>query len=142
MTEPALVAPDGACAEAIAFMHLLHAVPAEPFINPPQQRMQSNPTKYSLPFARERDLVNTLAFLSNIGEDANHIPALCIHEMPTTGASEVIIAVNQAHHGDGHSTLNDIRNGFQRIFHSLSRVSESELPLSIQCCRVPSLTAG
>ncbi len=142
MAELALVTPDVACAEANAFMHLLHAVPAEPFINPRQQRMHSNPTEYSLPFSRERDLVNTLAFLSNIGEDPNHIPALCIHEMATTGESKVIIAVNQAHHDDGHSTLNNIRNGFQRIFHSLFRVSESELPLSTQCCRVPPLTAG
>ncbi len=134
MEEFALVAPDIACAEAIAFMHLLHAVPAEPSIKPPQQHIHSNLAAYSLPFARERDLVNTLAFLSNIGEDPNHIPALCIHEMPTTGESEVIVAVNQSHHGDGRSTLSDIRNGFQRIFHSLSRALESELLSTTQCC--------
>ncbi|KGQ02963.1 hypothetical protein BBAD15_g11824 [Beauveria bassiana D1-5] len=116
---------DISCAEAIAFMHLLHAVPTEPSINPWQQQAHNNPSAYSLPFDRERDLVNTLAFLSNIGEDPNHVPALCMHEKPEADGFEVIIAVNQARHGDGLSTLKDIKDGFETIFHSLSRALQN-----------------
>ncbi|XWX00716.1 hypothetical protein V2A60_008737 [Cordyceps javanica] len=115
---------DIACAEAIAFLHLLHAVPTEPSINPWQLQAHINPSAYSLPFDRERDLVNTLAFLSNIGEDPN-VPALCMHEKPEGDAFEVIIAVNQARHGDGLSTLEDIKDGFENIFHSLSGVLQN-----------------
>ncbi|KAJ2982645.1 hypothetical protein NQ176_g1247 [Zarea fungicola] len=122
MANTAPVSPDILCAEAIAFLHLLHPVPAEPSINPGLQQSHHNPAAYSLPFNKERDFVNTLAFLSNIGEDPNHVPALCMHETPRLVGSEVIIAVNQTCHGDGLSTLNDIKNGFQRIFHSLSQV--------------------
>ncbi|PQK15633.1 hypothetical protein BB8028_0005g11440 [Beauveria bassiana] len=116
---------DIACAEAIPFMHLLHAVPTKPSINPCQQQAHINPSAYSLPFDRERDLVNTLAFLSNIGEDPNHVPALCMHEKPGTDGSEVFIAVNQARHGDGLPILKDIKDGFENIFHSLSRVLQN-----------------
>lgn len=129
MTRTAPITPDIACAEAIAFMHLLHTVPIKPSINPRQQQAHINPSAYSLPFDRERDVVNTLAFLSNIGEDPNHVPALCMHEKPGTGESEVIIAVNQARHGDGLSTLKDIKDGFEGIFHSLSRVLQSKQAL-------------
>ncbi|TQV90529.1 hypothetical protein IF1G_10852 [Cordyceps javanica] len=131
MTRTTPMTPDIACAEAIAFMHLLHAVPTEPFINPQQQQAQSDPSAYSLPFDKERDLVSTLAFLSNVGEDPNHVPALCMHEKPEMGESEVIITVNQARYGDGLSTLKDIKEGFKSIFDSLSRVLQSEKALSL-----------
>ncbi|KAH8719844.1 hypothetical protein HC256_000262 [Beauveria bassiana] len=45
-----------------------------------------------------------------------------MHEKPGTDGSEVFIAVNQARHGDGLPILKDIKDGFENIFHSLSRV--------------------
>lgn len=138
MTRTTPVTPDIDCAEAIAFMHLLHAVPTKPFINPLQQQAQTDPSAYSLPFDRERDFVTTLAFLSNIGEDPNHVPALCMHQKPEMGESDVIIAVNQARHGDGLSTLKDIREGFEGIFYLLSRVLQSEEALSFRRRCLPS----
>lgn len=94
MANAAPASPDILCAGAIAFLHLLHPVPVEPSINTWQQQSYDDPAAYSLPFNKERDFVNTLAFLSNIGEDPNHIPALCMHETPRLVGSEVIIAVN------------------------------------------------
>lgn len=126
MIQTASVAPEIACAEAIAFMHLLDTIPTEPSIRPRQQQAHINPSAYSLSFDRERDLVNTLAILSSIGEDPKHVPALCMHEKLGTNESGVIIAVNQARFGDGFSALNDIKGGFDSIFHSLSKVLQSE----------------
>ncbi len=79
---------------------------------------------YSLPFDRERDLVDTFGFLSNIGEDPNYVLALCMHEKPGTDELEVTIAVNQARRGDGLSTLEDIGDGFESNFHSPSSFAE------------------
>jgi hypothetical protein len=73
--------------------YIFNTAPTEPSINPWQQQAHANPAAYALPFQGERDLVTTLACLSDIGQYPNHVPALCMKETPGTDVSEVIIAV-------------------------------------------------
>ena len=74
-------------------------------------------------------MVNMLAFRSNIGEDPNHVPRLCMHEKPGTDESDEIIAIHQARHGQCVSTLKVIKDGFESIFFSLYKVLQSEKAL-------------
>ena len=89
-----------ACAENIALLYLLHSVPAPPSHNP----IDSLPIRqngYTLSFLRERSLAGTLAFLSNLKDGPDHIPAVCIEEGPDSAFLNVLLAVNKAKPGDG-----------------------------------------
>ena len=115
------------CAENIALLFLLHSVPVPPFHNPidnPPIRQKG----YTLSFTRERSLAGTLAFLSNLKDGPDHIPAVCIEETPDSASLNVLLAVNKARPGDGKEVLQSLKSGFESIFELLSRVSTGEWP--------------
>ncbi|KAH8585628.1 hypothetical protein B0O99DRAFT_657209 [Bisporella sp. PMI_857] len=111
------------CAENIALLYLLHSVPALPSHNPIDS-LPSFQKGYTLSFLRERDLASTLAFLSNLKDGPDHIPAVCVEEDPDSAFLNVLIAVNKAKPGDGKEVLQNLMLGFERIFALLSRVSD------------------
>jgi hypothetical protein len=111
--------PAVVCAENISLLYLLHSVPFQPSsneINQPLVRERG----YALPFARERSLVSTLAFLSYTKEDPNHIPALCIQENPRSASISVILAMNRKTYEDGSQALQDLQQKFERLFAIIS----------------------
>ena len=117
-------------AENIALLYLLHSVPAPPSRNP----IESLPIRqkgYKLSFLRERSLAGTLAFLSNLKDGPDHIPAVCVEEDPDSVSLNVLVAVNKAKPGDGKEVLQNLRLGFERIFALLSEVSDGEHPCLI-----------
>ncbi|KIM94598.1 hypothetical protein OIDMADRAFT_172370, partial [Oidiodendron maius Zn] len=112
-------------AENIALLYLLHSVPVPPSRNP----IESLPIRqngYKLSFLRERSLVGTLAFLSNLKDGPDHIPAVCVEEDPDSVSLNVLVAVNKAKPSDGKEILKKLRIGFERIFALLSKVSDGD----------------
>ena len=118
-------APAITCAENIALLSLLHTVPTPPSQNP-NDSLQTSHRAYTLSFGRERSLTSTLAFLSNIKDDPNHIPAVCVEEDPNSAFLSVLLAVNKSRRHDGRQVLQALKQGFERIFAVLSQLLHSE----------------
>jgi hypothetical protein len=133
------LAPEISRAENIALLYLLHSVPTLPSANP----VDSQPIRqngYTLPFPRERRLTGTLAFLSSINDDPNHIPAVCVEEDPQSATLSVLLAVNRRSSDGGKQVLRKLKQGFERVFAPLSRLSEGEwsrVPPSLPLLIVP-----
>jgi hypothetical protein len=109
------------CAENIALLYLLHSVPDRPSRNPIDY-FPTHQNGYTLSLQRERSLVGTLAFLSNLKDGPDHIPAVCVQEGPKSAFLSVLLAVNKARPGDGKEVLQNLKLGFERIFALLSQV--------------------
>lgn len=121
-TSDKLVHPSIICAENIALLHLLHSVPTLPSSNPlDMSRIRHD--GYTLPFAKERELVSTLAFLSNAADDPDHVPALCVQEDRGSSSLQILLAVNRLSYNDGSQVLQEMERGFKNIFATMSRVS-------------------
>lgn len=114
-----------ACAESIAFLHLIHSVPAQPSANAIDSATCIS-EHHTLPFERERSLTSSLAFLSSINDDPNHVSAICVQEDSKDRCLKVLIAVNEAKWGDSRRILRDLKHGFEGIFSLLSLMSPSE----------------
>lgn len=128
-----------ACAENIALFHFLHAgqgrdgvlskdsVPARPSVGP-VGGLSTCRKGYDLSLERERSLASTLAFLSSIRDDPDHIPAICIQEDHCSGPEaslRILLAVNKATCKDGDVMLQEVKKGFEGIFAMLSRSVDS-----------------
>lgn len=108
--DPAVV-----CAEHVAFNYLLHEVP-----KPPQQKrtsqLDSSNKTYTLPFSKERDLVEILSFLAKTEDGSDYIPAICV-EQDLAGASlKVLLAINKSTWSDGDDILRALKEGLEKIF--------------------------
>jgi hypothetical protein len=101
--------------ENIAMLYLLHNVPAMASSNPNTNIAQSASSKYSLPFEVERHLASTLAFLAQMKDDPDHIPAVCLQETPEDRGLNILLTVNRSHPGDGKESIKGIKDGFEKI---------------------------
>ena len=128
MTPSTPPSPAVTCAENIALLHLLHSVPDPPSRNP-IDRLPVRQNGYTLSLLRERSLVGTLAFLSNLKDGPEHIPAVCVREGPESAFLSVLLAVNKDTPSDGEGVLQNLKLGFERIFALLSRVSDGQWPM-------------
>ncbi|KAG8157917.1 hypothetical protein KVR01_012189 [Diaporthe batatas] len=126
------------CAENIALFHFLHAdrgrdgelrkdaVPSLPSVAP-VEALPTDHKNYILSFDRERSLASALAFISQIEDDPDHIPAVCIredHSLPAKPSLRILLAVNKSEFDDGDDTLKKIRqdNHHVEIEHKIRRL--------------------
>ncbi|TVY28202.1 hypothetical protein LHYA1_G003353 [Lachnellula hyalina] len=123
--------PAVTCAENIALLYLLHSVPDPPSRNS-IDRLPIHQNGYTLSLLQERRLAGMLAFLSNLKDGPEHIPAVCVQEGPQSAFLNVLLAVNKARPGDGEGVLQNLKLGFERIFTLLSRVSDGDGTLIIE----------
>lgn len=114
------------CAENIGLLSLLHLVPTLPKTNPLHSIPDSNKYTYTLPFATERGLAGTLAFISSIRDDPNHIPAVCVGEEPGSNYVKIFLAVNKTGVNDGNGMLFDVKQAFDELFRILAKGFDGE----------------
>ncbi|KAJ5614041.1 hypothetical protein N7528_007695 [Penicillium herquei] len=110
--------PEIICAEVIALNLLLHENPK----SPRQKRASdyiSAGSHHILPFCIERDLVETLSFLSKTIDGSEYIPAVCVEQDSSGSSLKVIIAVNKSCPKDGDDILGKVKKGFEEIFEIL-----------------------
>lgn len=118
------------CAESIAYLHMLHAVPTQPQRNCTSD-LSNYKEGYTLSFDEERRLRSVLAFLSSIRNDPNYIPAICIRERRKPTSLDVLVAVNKGHADDGNDMLRELENGFNKLFEVLSRACDGKIPATL-----------
>ncbi|KAI0536840.1 hypothetical protein GGR58DRAFT_374799 [Xylaria digitata] len=112
------------CTENIAMLHLLHSIPSQPFSNP-KSGIQTREAGYSLPFDEERSLATTIAFLSQIRHDTEHIPAVCLQEIPEEDSLKVLLAINRADTSiKGRHYASQIKSGFDGIAATLQGAND------------------
>ncbi|KAI2614966.1 hypothetical protein GGR54DRAFT_312779 [Hypoxylon sp. NC1633] len=114
------------CSEGVATLHLLHPIPAQPSSNP-VTNVQSRAAGYTLSFEKERYLAGTLAFLAYPKDDNNRIPAVCVEEAPNSKYLNILLAINKAGGDEGRQALEELKNGFEKIFSHLARADNSSL---------------
>lgn len=90
---------------------------------PPVKASERDEHGRVLSLRQENDIVSTLAFLSRVSNDPNHIPAVCLEEIPEEGACKVLVAVNKLRPDSGQAVLEKIQRGFEQIFRRLSTIS-------------------
>lgn len=109
--------------ENIVLLGMLDKEPEKPEENqvPSHLAQESNENLRQLSFARERDLVDNLAFLSAPNEHAKKVVAVCVEENPNAEELRIRIAMNT----DG---LQLVKNGLSRITAILERVARRGWP--------------
>jgi hypothetical protein len=115
-------------AEHIAVLQLLHSVPSPPSSNPVNAQLALR-KGYTLSFEQERGLTGTLAFLSHLKDDPDHIPRICVEENPDSALLSVLLAVNKVKPEDGNQVHQNLKAGLESIFKILSRTSNGNWPI-------------
>lgn len=82
----------------------------------------------TLSFQHESDIVTTLAFLSGISDDSEHITAVCLEEL-STGGCKVLVAINKLDPTSSSEVLDRVQRGFTQIFSQLAEIEPSMLPI-------------
>ncbi|KAH8723033.1 hypothetical protein GQ44DRAFT_657616 [Phaeosphaeriaceae sp. PMI808] len=111
------------CAENISLLYLLHSVPSLPCRNM-LDSLPHHKRNYTLSVEDERHLVGALAFLSSAYDDVNHIPAICVEESPDASYLRVMLAVNRSGWHDGEQILQQLKQGFEKVFDTLTEESD------------------
>lgn len=106
------------CAELIVLNYLLNEFPETPSQNRTSQSTPSN-NQYRLPFSIERDLVETLSFLSKNQDGSDYIPAVCVEQDKAGDHLKVLLAINKCSWNDGDDILRSLKERFEDIFHVL-----------------------
>ncbi|KAJ2976313.1 hypothetical protein NQ176_g5026 [Zarea fungicola] len=110
-------------AEDISFLHLLHHVPEQPSVNTLLDLDQINDA-YILSAKQELRLASSIAFLSGITDNRDHVTAVCVQEEPKQGQIYVLLAINKKKFKDGKAILTEICGALSGIFERLSRPAE------------------
>ncbi|KAJ5988211.1 hypothetical protein N7481_003421 [Penicillium waksmanii] len=106
------------CAELIVLNYLLNEFPETPSQNRTSQYTPSN-NQYRLSFSIERDLVETLSFLSKNQDGSDYIPAVCVEQDKAGDHLKVLLAINKCSWNDGDDILRSLKERFEDIFHFL-----------------------
>lgn len=72
---------------------------------------------------QELILINTLARLSGVTKDPNHITAVCVEQRSKGSELVALVAINKASPEDGKGILSRILEGLNRIFLLLVKLS-------------------
>lgn len=108
-------------AEDIALLSLINGTPSPPTVTPVQPSPAGDQPERSFSIDRECSLADSLAFVSSLSDNPNHIIALALEETASPKALKVVIAINKSSVESGDGVLGRIKLGFESIFRTLSR---------------------
>ena len=80
--------------EAITLLYMLNECPESPKDNQQPQMLSALSSVYQLPFQREKQIVENLAFLSATTNDSARVMAVCLEEARDRGSSTVRLNSN------------------------------------------------
>lgn len=119
------IPPTIICAENIALLHFLHAVPVPPTARNVREIFDDS-AEGSISLDQEREITDILSTLSAIREDVNLVSAVAIREIPEPKSLEILVAVNKIKPSDGNDYLKNIKSALGRVFSILSRATHRE----------------
>ncbi|KAK1754851.1 hypothetical protein QBC47DRAFT_202662 [Echria macrotheca] len=108
------------CAENINLLSLLDQTPGTPQANRPALA-ESETSSRALSFERESCLSRAIAFLAGVSDDANHVVAVCIEELPGRDGLRLLVAINKKKVTSGDGILCRIKEGLDVVFRLLAR---------------------
>lgn len=116
-------------ARNIVLLEFLAPVPRNSVQNTLRGRFEDErpDPRRTLSFQHESDIVTTLAFLSGISDDSEHVTAVCLEEL-STGGCKVLVAINKLKPTSSSEVLDRVQRGFTRIFSQLAEIGPSTLP--------------
>jgi len=116
------------CAEDIVLLNMLSSVPGpvRDFASQPAACSEQMVEGRLLSFDQEKQLATTLAFLSSVSDDSEHVTAVCIEEVPSTQGCKILVAINKATFESRNELLHKIKHGFEAILDNLARIPSSE----------------
>ncbi|KAK4173638.1 hypothetical protein QBC36DRAFT_194111 [Triangularia setosa] len=109
-----------ACAEDIACISLISPSPGIRQDNSPNYVVSRPDSTRVLTLDAEAALTSTLAFLSGISDDRNHVIALVVEESLPQGEIRVVTAINKDCPESNDGILTEIKDGLQEILGGLS----------------------
>ena len=80
--------------EAFTLLYMLDKCPESPKDNQPPQSLSVPSSKYQLPFQREKQIVENLAFLSATTDDPDRVMAVCLEEADDRGSCRIRLTSN------------------------------------------------
>ncbi|KAL9116797.1 MAG: hypothetical protein Q9187_006674 [Circinaria calcarea] len=102
--------------EAIALLYMLNQFPESPKDNQPPQALSILSALYQLPFQREKEIVDNLAFLSVTRNDPSRVMAVCLEEARDRGSCTIRLTSNT-------SDLNEVVYRFNLMVRILERAA-------------------
>ena len=109
--------------EAVALLYMLNQFPESPKDNQPQQALSILSTLYQLPFQREKEIVDSLAFLSATTNDSTRVMAVCLEEARDRSSCTIRLTSNTGR-------LDEVVYGFK----VLARILEGAASKGLICC--------
>lgn len=124
-------------ARNVVLLELLAPVPRKSLQSTLRSRLEDErpDPRRTLSLHHEGDIVTTLAFLSGISDDNEHVTAVCLEEL-SAGGSKVLVAINKRDPTSSSEVLNRIQRGFTQIFSQLAEIGPSALISPF--CSIPS----
>ena len=80
--------------EAITLLYMLNECPESPKDNQQSQTLSALSSIYQLPFQREKQIVENLAFLSDTTNDPARVMAVCLEEARDRGSCKIRLTSN------------------------------------------------
>ncbi len=106
--------------EAITLLYMLNECPESPKDNQQPQTLPALSSKYQLPFQREKQIVESLAFLSATKNDSDRVTAVCLEEARDRGSCNIRLTSNS---GD----INEVLLGFKLMAKILEQAASRGL---------------
>lgn len=106
--------------EAVTILYLLNQCPESPNDNPQPQALSIPSTSYQLPFQREVEIADNLAFLSATKKDSNKVMAVSFEEGRDRCSCTIRLTSNT---GD----LGEVVNGFKPLARILEQAASRGL---------------
>lgn len=111
--------------EAITLLYMLDQIPESPKDNPQPQELSILSSLYQLPFQREKEIVDNLAFLSATTNDSTRVMAVCLEEARDHNHCTIRLTSNT---GD----LDEVVCGFKLMARILERAASRGLTCYIR----------
>ena len=111
--------------ETITLLYMLNQIPESPKDNQQPQALSILSTLYQLPFQREKEIVDSLAFLAATTNDSTRVMAVCLEEARDRSSCTIRLASNT---GD----LDEVVHGFKLIARILERAASTGMICHIQ----------
>jgi hypothetical protein len=115
-------------AENASLLYHVTKAPTDAKDNPCPSTAVANDPRRTLSFDDEVCLTSTLAYISAISDDPNHVIAVCVEELPDRKSIRIVIAINKERPDSQDEVLKRIKDGLAVVLSHLACSGQSVFP--------------